>query len=64
MFIAIALMCVENDLRTCSMMVWNDLFETEEECVASNASVLGQLGPQGYIVDTACFKVDDLGEPV
>lgn len=63
MFIAIALMCVESDLRTCSMMIWDDTFITEEACLASNKEVLGMLGPQGYIVNTACFKVDDLGSP-
>lgn len=64
MFIAIALMCVELDLSTCSMMIWNDTFITEEACLSSNEAVLGTMGPQGVIVRTACFKVDELGEPV
>lgn len=64
MFIAIALMCMENDLRTCTMMIWDDIFITEEACEEHKTSLLGQMGPKGIIVGTACFKVDDLGQPV
>jgi len=64
MFIAIALMCVENDLRTCSMMIWDDIFITEEACEEHKNNLLGMMGPKGVIVNAACFKVDDLGQPV
>lgn len=64
MFISIALMCMEFHLATCTMMMWNDPFITEEACTANNDELLGQMGPQGIIVHTACFKVSGMGEPV
>lgn len=64
MFIAIALMCMADDLRTCSMMIWDDTFITEEACTTHSDSLLGNTGPKGVIVHAGCFKVDDLGEPV
>lgn len=64
MFIAIALMCMENDLRTCTMMIWDGVFITEEACEEHKNNLLGQMGPKGYIVNAACFKVDALGSPI
>lgn len=63
MFAAVALMCMENDLKSCSQMIWKDTFISAEACELHNASIMGGLGPKGYVVMTSCFKVDDLGQP-
>lgn len=57
MFIAVALMCYSLDVQTCTMMSWKDVFVTHEACEAHGQQMLGQMGPQGVIVNVACFKM-------
>lgn len=64
MFIAVALMCLDMNLGTCSQMLWQETFLTSEACDKHIDGMIGQIGPKGTIVYASCFKVEGLGEPV
>lgn len=64
MFIAVAVMCMDLNLSTCTQMIWPKTFITEEACINLINERVGQVGPQGMVVLASCFKIDDLGEPV
>lgn len=64
MFIAVAIMCMDLNLSSCTQMIWPKTFITDEACTTLINGMIGQMGPQGVIVYASCFKVDDLGEPV
>lgn len=64
MFIAVALMCLDLNLTSCTQMIWDGEFLTEQQCLAHNQTLIGTLGPKGTIVQATCFEVTALGEPV
>ena len=57
MFVAVALMCYSLDIRDCEMMIKQEVFLTEEACVAARDAAIGTTGPAGLIVGAACFKI-------
>lgn len=57
MFIAMALMCTSMNLADCEMMILDQVFITEEECVKVRDSQVMTMGPRGLIVGAGCFKV-------
>lgn len=57
MFIAMALMCTSMRLQDCSMMIADQVFVTEEACVAFRDAQVMTMGPKGLIVGAGCFKV-------
>lgn len=57
MFVAVALMCFSPDLRDCEMMINEQVFVTEEACIAVRDAAIGTTGPKGLIVGAACFKI-------
>lgn len=57
MFVAIALMCTSMNLVDCEMMIAEQVFITEEACVAFRDAQVMTMGPKGLIVGAGCFKV-------
>ena len=57
MFVAIALMCTSMNLQDCEMMIADQVFVTEEACVAFRDAQVMTMGPKGLIVGAGCFKV-------
>lgn len=57
MFVAIALMCTSMNLADCEMMIAEQVFITEEACVAFRDAQVMTMGPKGLIVGAGCFKV-------
>ena len=57
MFVAVALMCSSMNLQDCEMMIADQVFITEEACVAFRDAQVMTEGPKGLIVGAGCFKV-------
>lgn len=57
MFVAIALMCTSMNLQDSEMMIADQVFVTEEACVAFRDAQVMTMGPKGLIVGAGCFKV-------